>query len=79
MWVVLDSGKRSAALGIHGPEASEFAGRVDHHHAVVAGVRKQLGGGKRGAALGIHGVSTNAATFARVLCSFEYKLQIFIF
>ena len=40
----------------HSPEASEFAGRVDHHHAVVAGVRKQLGGGKRGAALGIHGV-----------------------
>ena len=22
----------------HSPEASEFAGRVDHHHAVVAGV-----------------------------------------
>ena len=30
--------------------------RVDHHHTVVAGVRKQFGGGKRGAALGIHGV-----------------------
>ena len=24
----------------HSPEASEFAGRVDHHHAVVAGLGK---------------------------------------